>query len=1277
LLLSAVLCPAARANRDTALPPQAAFREAEKKFKAGELTSARRYYKQVIDSLDTPLRRLAYDRVIEITQRLELFDQTVREGWQYRRELLEGPEHRSRWVEVTVEIGMAYECLAQYRAADQELLAARRSFQENTAPMLRLLVLTRLARLGQVLHRPDAGRRLKEAETACVELIDTPRVKLTLAQRSEAVWRLAENYHRQDRHVQAVSRLAALLTELDRHDDQTAVQVETLRLQARHEEALGRHKDAAKSLRRAIELYRKLPKRDRLVEAELLDTLGDVFGKGRQPDDAARSREEATRAYLDVWNLPKAKQTSPFARERAFWRMERLYEKMRQYEQALQLIEEVKGTSGTGKIIDTVPRFKALRATLNVFVGKYADARELFREAVRTLEAGNPVNLLELPRALNSLAIVEQDRNRYDEAEKLGLRCLALYRKHDLPLDQTLVEALNLLGTNATFQGRFKLGVERFREGAAVCEKLGRKADRLLSTVLLNHTLLYMAQKDLALTAQKLQQAMEVYQRSEEPDRLGLALFECALARLKGELGDYPEAFRLAQGVLEQCRTYKIVGGPLVNTAKHCRALGHFHRREFSQAKELWSELRKEHQKSGENLLPRTLNYLGMLAEIHCKPDEAIQLYHEAGAAQEKQLRSIPSTHFVTLWRLAHLLDGQGKRVEARKRLMQAIGMIEAVRQETYGDAQQRTTFLAQFVPAFEQAVAWAVDERQYAEAFNLASRVRGRAFLDQLLLAGADPRGTLKGRQGEELRLKEEEIRERLAALRGQLLLLPGASQNQDRVRSLLAELARTRKDFTAVWRDILNASPVYSVLADEAVLTRPLALLQKKALPPRTALLAYHLQRERAYALLVTADRQAPEVFDLQVSVELLADLNRPLPAASAWGDHEKRRGVALVRREEIQKGAIVPVPAADQVSSSTTHVPLSLPLAGMLVEHYRCLLESPRFSTLRGVKLVSQTGAGKRAVRDLPAYAEVLLPLALRQRLQSLDLDHLLVVPDGPLHKLPLEALVLQTEPGTRFVLDELPPVSYVPSISALAYLLERPALPKGQPRSLLSVSDPAYPMPARKSADGLQLPILFTGALPRLPFTDGESKRIRSCFPRNRVMHLEFRQATEKNVTREAGKHSIIHIAAHGFAEERSNNLFGALVLSPPPPGKLRDDNDGFLRLYEIYRLPLSNCELAVLSACQTNVGPQAPLESGVTLASGFLAAGSRRVVASHWSVDDRSTAALMGAFFEEITQKKSSYAQALQKARKQVRSQEQWASPFHWAPFVLIGAGEQR
>jgi CHAT domain-containing protein len=79
-----------------------------------------------------------------------------------------------------------------------------------------------------------------------------------------------------------------------------------------------------------------------------------------------------------------------------------------------------------------------------------------------------------------------------------------------------------------------------------------------------------------------------------------------------------------------------------------------------------------------------------------------------------------------------------------------------------------------------------------------------------------------------------------------------------------------------------------------------------------------------------------------------------------------------------------------------------------------------------------------------------------------------------------------------------------------------------------------------------------------------------------------------------------------------------------------------------------------------------------------MARAFLAAGARRVVCSQWDVDDESTAELIGAFASAIGQsiregKEPNYAIALADARKYVRGQSRWSSPYHWAPFVLMGS----
>jgi CHAT domain-containing protein len=123
--------------------------------------------------------------------------------------------------------------------------------------------------------------------------------------------------------------------------------------------------------------------------------------------------------------------------------------------------------------------------------------------------------------------------------------------------------------------------------------------------------------------------------------------------------------------------------------------------------------------------------------------------------------------------------------------------------------------------------------------------------------------------------------------------------------------------------------------------------------------------------------------------------------------------------------------------------------------------------------------------------------------------------------------------------------------------------------------------------------------------------------------------------------------------------------------------LSEGDDGFLSYNEILQLPLADCELAVLSACQTNVGPDRPLEAGSTLAQAFLAAGARRVIASHWKVSDDSTAELVAGLFERLADDLAKsdcfdVTTSLHEAKLKVRNDPRWQAPFYWASFVLLG-----
>src|SRR5262245_12079044 len=124
------------------------------------------------------------------------------------------------------------------------------------------------------------------------------------------------------------------------------------------------------------------------------------------------------------------------------------------------------------------------------------------------------------------------------------------------------------------------------------------------------------------------------------------------------------------------------------------------------------------------------------------------------------------------------------------------------------------------------------------------------------------------------------------------------------------------------------------------------------------------------------------------------------------------------------------------------------------------------------------------------------DVLVPAEVRARLQALKPDHVVVVPDGPLHGFPLEAILLTGGDKPRYVLDELPPLVYVPSAAVLA----RPAAPAlAGPPSLLTVANPAYPRNAPTTTSRvndaqrrhLEQLLILSSRLPALPGTEKES------------------------------------------------------------------------------------------------------------------------------------------------------------------------------------------
>jgi len=110
--------------------------------------------------------------------------------------------------------------------------------------------------------------------------------------------------------------------------------------------------------------------------------------------------------------------------------------------------------------------------------------------------------------------------------------------------------------------------------------------------------------------------------------------------------------------------------------------------------------------------------------------------------------------------------------------------------------------------------------------------------------------------------------------------------------------------------------------------------------------------------------------------------------------------------------------------------------------------------------------------------------------------------------------------------------------------------------------------------------------------------------------------------------------------------------------------------GIFTAEELATLDLSNCELAVLSACETNVGIRRAGQGIQSLQTALHAAGARTAITSLWKVDDAATRRLFELFYTKLWSDELGHADALWQAKMALRSEGHPTRD--WAGWVLTG-----
>lgn len=205
------------------------------------------------------------------------------------------------------------------------------------------------------------------------------------------------------------------------------------------------------------------------------------------------------------------------------------------------------------------------------------------------------------------------------------------------------------------------------------------------------------------------------------------------------------------------------------------------------------------------------------------------------------------------------------------------------------------------------------------------------------------------------------------------------------------------------------------------------------------------------------------------------------------------------------------------------------------------------------------------------------------------------------------------------------------------------------------------------------------------------------------------HVLCHDLDESELKELFGKFKLVHVATHGYNlnfgisnhPETLNDsipidisMLGcgiALSGANKPIAINREDN--LLSAREICDLDLSNVDFVVLSACQTAKGNVFD-EGAAGLIRGLKNAGVKTVMATLWSVDDKSTMLFMQEFYHLLENGKSKHdayigaqnylknyiaktpyhrfsAATLSRDKETLYHTTTYDAPYFWAPFILI------
>jgi CHAT domain-containing protein/tetratricopeptide (TPR) repeat protein len=987
----------------------------------------------------------------------------------------------------------------------------------------------------------------------------------------------------------------------------------------------------------AASLYKELG--DRFEEANALHFLAETNGRrsalGEKKELRATYFRDASNIYaeaIEVRQLDGDRQAEAYTR--LGWAvLSPLEEKggLPRHEKALALFREGGNRRGQAAAFYAMGIAMANMQNWSAAVEYYLKALAVYGDA----QDGAAYDRHEEARTLQAIGGAYGDWQKPDEAISFYQRALEGWRETgDIVQEGNTYNSLAVLEEG---QGRFQTALDQYRAALDKYKQAEASAGRDAASIRRKRAVtLYNLADTYAAIFGDYAKALELFDESlkhrEDARGKGRTFMMMGLTHvLAGEPQKALESCRKALPLQEEAgdprrsQTYTVTGMAHAALGDHKSAHDYYKRA-------LEIQQNKQRPDPGGEAITQY-----QLGEMHAALGD-----HEAALAAYAGARRLwreggRNGEALALYGMARVEGRRNNLTSALEHVEEALKVVEPLR-ASLNSQQLRSSYFAARVDYYGLYIDLKMRMREpgnsaalTAAAFEASEHARSRGLLDILsearVEAGMKSDPELAALADRHRRIQSQ-IRERKVH-RGQAAGAGQGSADAD------AELSRLYAERDRAEEQIRTRYPRYAAL----MYPQPLKAAEvQRLLDEDTLLLEFSLGDERSYVWALTSTELAggplPPRSEIEATARRLLDLLRSGQPVARETAAQRRARMRQAETEYWSQAATFSRTLLGQVSPMLKKKKRLLVVAdGQLLYFPFAALPHP-----------DAHAAPDSVAEAAPRYA----PLVGGYEIVSLPSASVLSVLRQTVRRVPAsKSVAIFADPV--FERDD-------PRLQSAGRRPADPATPEGREavgRAWRDVGD---------ASDGT--------TLQRLPASLAEARGIVSMVPPGSSLEAIGFKANRENATSEQlSRYRVVHFATHGILNEKNPELSGVVLSLYDEQGRFRED--GFLHLRDIYGLSLP-VDLVVLSACRTGLGKEVRGEGLIGLTRGFMYAGSPRVVASLWKVDDDATAELMTGFYEKMLKGGMTPAAALRAAQAAMSGQRRWSHPYYWAGFIMQG-----